>query len=122
MGQKENSTKIIKEENEENYSDQENDESIIEIKQTINPIFNENEETWVDEFQDFLKTKIQKINEEKEDYDSFSFDQHFIHNHYKVEKCNFDNCPNTKGFCSSFKKNKCLCNPHPLNFFPTSDP
>jgi len=105
-------------ETDENDEDQE--ESQLEIKQSINPIFGEI--SYIDDFQDFLKTQIEKINEEKEDYDSFSFDQHFIHNHYKVEKCNFDSCPINKGFCSNLQKNKCICNPHTLNFFPSTDP
>jgi len=113
-----NTIEATEEENEENDEDQ--DDSTVEIKQTINPIFNEI--SYLDDFQDFLKTQIEKINEEKEDYDSFSFDQHFIHNHYKVEKCNLDTCPITKGFCSNLHKNKCICNTHTLNFFPTTDP
>jgi len=57
---------------EANEEDEEIQDSLIEIKQKVKPIFKEI--SYLDDFQDFLKTQIDKINMQKIDYDSFSFD------------------------------------------------
>jgi hypothetical protein len=92
---------------------------LLEMERYITPIFQDI--SFIENFKDFLNMEIDLIKKGKINYDSFTFDQNFIHNHYKVDKCNRENCPISKGICISTQTKKCFCNPKTLNFL-KSDP